>query len=115
MPKYYCRSGNFQLLVVAQNMELCVYKFISQILGDNISLQKFNDSECSFLISIDEKGFTIKSGTKFMSLIPYLKEMQVDLPSDEDLIFWISKQIGENLTPRAINWFIDGVEQDERN
>ena len=115
MAKYYCRSGTFELIMDAPEMDVCVYKFVSIVLGDDISLDKFNNSGCSFLMSIGEKGFENKSSTKYMSLIPYLKEMGVDLPSDEDLIFWISQQMGIALNQKTINWFIDGVESDERN
>ncbi len=104
MPKYYCKNGNIGRIFDAVDTEAAARKMLSHTLKTK--------QGCALLMYIGEKGFH-QSDIKFISMIPFLKEANIDLPPDNVLIQEACKSM--NIDPRilneeAIDWLLYGGE-----
>ncbi len=106
MPKFYCKNGDYQIVLNAESVQSALRK----------TLDKMIDAEksCCCISIVSERGFSLGSGSKLFSMIPFLKEQEIDLPSDEALIKEACKFMGvdpKGLSPDTINWILNGEEE----
>lgn len=102
MPKYYCKNGDFQIILDAIDTETAIRKMLSHIM--------YEEQGCMFLSLISEKGFSF-NGAKPISMIPFMKEMDMDLPPDDILIQEICKSMGIDpriISKQTIDWLLYG-------
>ena len=95
MAKFYCQTGSFEA-----NYQMAILKVI----------QRLFDSEelLSLFIAIDERGFNNDDCDKY-SLIPFFKQKDVILPSDEALIRTFCEFSGQPcLTREQRHWLLVG-------
>ncbi len=111
MPKYYCQNGDTQVIFDATNIQAAARKTLSYV----ISIEH----GCALLTTVSEKGF-YPDASQIISMIPFMKEANVDLPSDDILIREACKSV--NIDPRilngkAIDWLLygEGEEKGENN
>jgi hypothetical protein len=91
MPKYYCQNSNYKTILQADDIKSAMRKMLSRMMNKEI--------DCAILTMVGERGFYIDSA-KPVSMIPFMREMDVDLPSDEILINEICKFM--NLNPNVL-------------
>lgn len=105
MPKYYCKNGDYQVILDAIDIKSALRKMTIRMIN--------NECDCALLSLINERGFSFSNDTKTMSMIPLLKEMDIDLPPDDVLLKRACASIGidyRTIPQEAINWFLYGEE-----
>jgi len=78
MPKFYVQINEFKLILDAPDKDSAIRKAICRLVE--------NRKDFAFLITISEAGFNSPGNTLATSIIPFLKEMSYNLPSDDELI-----------------------------
>lgn len=78
------------------------------------SIQKFMKDEnntLSLIMVVNETGFASKRDSLLGPVIPMLKKMNIDLPSDEDLEKSICDSLNlarSEISDKEMNWLING-------
>ena len=102
MPKYYCATGKFKTIVVADNMDSAIH----------VATQRLIDTEqdSGLIMSISETGYDLRK-CLVVSMIPLLKKFGVPLPPLCLIIERACKLLGKDpkaLSKDMVNWMIDG-------
>lgn len=99
MPKYYCQSGNFKTVLMADNKEDAIRKMLIRAIDKKATL--------SLISGISEKGFNLSSKPLICSNVPFLKEMNFPLPDNNEIIRLAAESLNKNiddLDDEYISW-----------
>ncbi len=102
MAKYYCTSGDFQLILDAQDEKAAANKFLNKAVA--------NKKNFGWLMQIGETGFD-KTKMCMIPCIPILKKFGCDLPEDDVILNRICVSLGLNKTVLSedfIFWLLNG-------
>jgi len=102
MAKFYCQSGQFKEILTANDIEDVILKAVKKIVKNNIPY--------NFVMSISETGFSL-SGSLLVSIVPILRDMNIELPSDDVIIMQTCITLNfnpETLTKQGRDWILNG-------
>jgi hypothetical protein len=102
MPKYYCRAGEYENIVDAEDVFRAALKSVTKAIKNN--------SDMGFLMAINEKGFE-SSENIVTPIIPILKIMGFEKTNGEwmDIVCEGLKTPLENICPKQLKWYITGI------
>lgn len=106
MPKYYCKNGEYQIILNADSVQSALRKTLDKMIDA--------EKDCCCISIVSERGFSLGNGSKLVSMIPFLKEQEIDLPPDEMLVKEACRFMGldpKGLTPDKIDWILNGEEE----
>lgn len=102
MPKYYCTNDDFRTILDAPDINIAMRKFLNHMIK--------NEQDCALISTVSEKGFSCNDA-KLMTMIPLLKELDIDLPDDDVLLLHVCLNIGLNpnrISDKTKNWLLNG-------
>jgi hypothetical protein len=102
MAKYYCVSGNFKNIIDCPNLETALKRSVLKL----IDTQKL----AAPLMMISEKGFNSREYL-LTPVIPVMKELNLNLPSDEELAIVICQALNttpDKISPKELQWYLTG-------
>lgn len=102
MPKFYAATGKFRNILDAPNTQTAAKLSVKKLLKEK--------SNAAPLIAISEKGFFSKDMI-LAPVIPIMKYLEADLPSDKILAKYIAKSFGttpNKMNQSELNWLING-------
>ena len=102
MAKFYCTSGPFQAIIDAPDVDTLCRKFVKRLIKSN--------SPHTLFLTIGEQSFDrVKHQPR--SLVPFLREANVNLPPDDYLIQYACKALGlTTLNEKQSRWVLYGEE-----
>lgn len=95
MAKYYCATGQFKTIVVANDVDNAVDLAVERLIEQG--------EESGLVMSISETGYDLYK-CQFVSMIPLLKKAGIDLPLSCDLIDNACNLLGKN--PDDLNKYL---------
>jgi hypothetical protein len=105
MAKFYCQSGLFKTIIDTPDKDITlISKFISRLMRSEYTH--------SLLMTIGELGFENYPGSGHIniSLVPFLRNMGVDLPPDNVLIENVRELLGlSKIDDSMAQWILYGV------
>lgn len=100
MAKFYCQSGLVKVILTATDEQAVIRKLIKCL--------KITEIPFCLFVDISEMGFGKKDAT-FYSLVPFFKEVGINLPSDSCLIEDTCRILGTtHLSEGQIDWLFNG-------
>ncbi len=104
MAKFYCKSGSFETIIDAPDVNTAGKKITRRLLQ--------SPTPHSLFVIITEQGFEhIDQDTVHLSLVPFFRETGVDMPLDEILIKTACLFLGlPTLSDQQTEWLLNGVE-----
>lgn len=105
MPKFYIQTNQSKIIMDASDIECAIRKSIFYMLKHNAPI--------NIIMWINETGFNFSTDTLCVSTVPYLKELEYPLPSDEELLNMAKKILDiDEIEPSVMNWIL-GYEDEE--
>jgi len=100
MAKYYCATGEFKTIVIADDIDAAIDLAVARLIEQ--------EEESGLIMSISETGYDLHK-CKFVSMIPLLKKAGIELPLACDLINTACNLLREdpnNLNKYLKDWLV---------